>query len=69
MRGSFVIDPDGILRAFEVHHNDVGRSVDELVRKVKAAQFVRDNPGSVCPVNWQAGGETLKPGLDLVGKI
>ena len=69
LRGSFVIDPDGIVKALEVHDNDVGRSIDELMRKVMAAQFVRDNPGNVCPVNWEKGGETLKPGLDLVGKI
>lgn len=69
LRGSFVIDPDGVLKAFELHDNSIGRSADELLRKLKAAQFVRQNGGEVCPANWQPGKETLKPGLDLVGKI
>ena len=69
LRGTFIIDPDGILKAFELHDNSIGRSGDELIRKIKAAQFVRENGGEVCPANWQPGKETLKPGLDLVGKI
>lgn len=69
LRGTFVIDPDGILKAFEIHDNSIGRSSEELLRKVKAAQFVREHGGEVCPVNWQPGQKTLKPGLDLVGKI
>lgn len=69
LRGTFVIDPDGIVRTLEIHNNDIGRSIDELIRKIKAAQFVRDHPGEVCPVNWDEGKQTLKSGLDLVGKI
>ena len=69
LRGTFIIDPDGILKAFEINNNDIGRSGDELLRKIKAAQFVRENGGEVCPANWQPGKQTLKPGLDLVGKI
>ena len=69
LRGSFVIDPDGVLKAFELHDNSIGRSADELLRKVKAAQFIRENGGEVCPANWQPGKPTLKPGVDLVGKI
>ena len=69
LRGSFVIDPDGVLKAFEMHDNSIGRSAAELLRKVQAAQFVRKNPGLVCPANWKPGAKTLKPGLDLVGKI
>lgn len=69
LRGSFVIDPDGILRAYEMNDLPIGRSTDELLRKLKAAQFVRENKGEVCPANWQPGKKTLKPGLDLVGKI
>ncbi len=69
LRGSFVIDPDGILKAFEIHDNSIGRSADELLRKIQAAKFVREHGGEVCPANWKPGGETLKPGLDLVGKI
>ncbi|MBS3167577.1 redoxin domain-containing protein [Candidatus Woesearchaeota archaeon] len=69
LRGSFVIDPDGILKAFELHDNSIGRSAKELLRKLRAAKFVREHGGEVCPANWEPGKETLKPGLDLVGKI
>lgn len=69
LRGTFIIDPDGILKAFELHDNSIGRSSDELLRKIKAAQFVREHGGEVCPANWQPGKQTLKPGLELVGKI
>src|SRR3989338_1239798 len=69
LRGSFVIDPDGILKAYELHDNSIGRSADELLRKVQAAKFVAEHDGEVCPANWRPGTSTLKPGLDLVGKI
>lgn len=69
LRGSFIIDPDGVLRAFEVHANNVGRNIDELLRKVQAAKFVRENGGEVCPVNWKPGAKTLKPSVELVGKL
>ena len=69
LRGTFIIDPDGILKAYELHDNSIGRSVQELIRKVQAAQFVKEHKGEVCPVEWKPGSKTLKPGLDLVGKI
>ncbi len=69
LRGSFIIDPDGILRAFEMNDNSIGRNAHELLRKVQAAKFVRENKGLVCPASWEPGKKTLKPGLDLVGKI
>lgn len=69
LRGSFIIDPDGVLKAFEIHDNSIGRSASELLRKLHAAQFVREHGGEVCPANWKPGADTLKPGLDLVGKI
>ncbi len=69
LRGSFVIDPDGVLKAYEIHDNSVGRSIEELLRKVQAAKFVREHKGEVCPAKWKPGNNTLKPGLDLVGKI
>lgn len=69
LRGSFIIDPDGVLKCWELHDNSIGRSAKELLRKVKAAKFVRDNKGEVCPASWEPGKKTLKPGLDLVGKI
>lgn len=68
-RGSFIIDPDGVLKCAEIQDNSIGRSAQELLRKVQAAKFVRENKGEVCPANWQPGKKTLKPGLDLVGKI
>jgi peroxiredoxin (alkyl hydroperoxide reductase subunit C) len=69
LRGSFLIDPEGILRAFEIHDNSIGRNADELFRKLEAAKFVQEHGGEVCPANWKPGSETLKPELDLVGKI
>jgi len=69
LRATFVIDPDGIIKAFEFHNNDIGRSVHELLRKIEAAKFTREHNGEVCPMNWHPGEKTLKPGIDLVGKI
>ena len=69
LRGSFIIDPDGVLKAYEVHDNSIGRNAKEILRKLKAAKFVRENDGLVCPASWEPGKKTLKPGLDLVGKI
>jgi NADH-dependent peroxiredoxin subunit C len=69
LRGSFVIDPDGRLRAYELHDNSIGRSASELLRKLQAAKFVDENGGEVCPASWKPGAETLRPGVDLIGKI
>lgn len=69
LRGSFIIDPEQTLKAFEMHDNSIGRSANELMRKLQAAIFVRENKGEVCPANWKPGEKTLKPNLDLVGKI
>jgi peroxiredoxin (alkyl hydroperoxide reductase subunit C) len=68
-RGTFVIDPDGVIQVMEVTAEGVGRNAAELVRKVKAAIYVREHPGEVCPAKWEEGAETLAPSLDLVGKI
>jgi peroxiredoxin len=69
LRGSFLISPEGQLKTIEIHNNDVGRSGKELLRKIRAAKFVREHKGNVCPASWEPGEETLKPGMDLVGKI
>jgi peroxiredoxin len=69
LRGTFVIDPDGVIQAMEVHADGVGRSATELFRKFQAAKFVAEHGGQVCPASWQPGDDTLKPGLDMVGKI
>ena len=68
-RGTFLVDPDGIIVAVEINAGSIGRNADVLVDKIKAAQYVRNNPGEVCPAKWKEGGSTLKPSLDLVGKI
>jgi NADH-dependent peroxiredoxin subunit C len=68
-RATFIIDPDGVVQAMEINADGIGRDASTLVNKIKAAQYVRNNPGEVCPAKWQEGGETLKPSLDLVGKI
>lgn len=68
LRGTFVVDPDGVLKIAEINDLGIGRSAKELLRKVRAAKFVREN-GEVCPASWEPGKETLKPGADLVGKI
>lgn len=68
-RGTFLVDPDGKIKLSEVQDNGIGRNAEELVRKVQAAQFIAKHPDQVCPAKWKPGAETLKPGLDLVGKI
>lgn len=69
LRGTFLADPDGIIQVAEIHALGIGRSAKDMVRKVKAAQYVREHDGEVCPAAWEQGEETLKPSLDLVGKI
>jgi peroxiredoxin (alkyl hydroperoxide reductase subunit C) len=69
LRGTFVINPEGQIKVLEIHDNGIGRDASELLRKVKAAQYVASHPGEVCPAKWQEGAKTLKPSLDLVGKI
>ena len=69
LRGTFIIDPEGIIRVAEIHDNDIGRNVQETLRKIQAAKFVAEHDGKVCPSNWNPGDDTLEPNLDLVGKI
>ena len=69
LRGSFIIDPESVLKAYEIHDNSIGRSAKELLRKLQAAIFVKEHKGEVCPASWKPGEKTLKPGLDLIGKI
>lgn len=68
-RGTFLINPEGKIKLAEVNDNGIGRNADELIRKIQAAQYVAKNPNEVCPAKWSPGAKTLKPGLDLVGKI
>lgn len=69
LRGTFVIDPEGRIKLCEIHDNGIGRDAKELLRKVRAAQYVASHPGEVCPAKWSEGAKTLKPSLDLVVKI
>lgn len=68
-RGTFVCDPQGLIKIVEIQDNAIGRNADELLRRVEAAQFVATHEGEVCPAKWKQGKETLKPSIDLVGKI
>ncbi|WP_321494743.1 alkyl hydroperoxide reductase subunit C [uncultured Desulfobacter sp.] len=68
-RGTFLVNPEGQIKLAEINDNGIGRNADELLRKVKAAQYIAANPYEVCPAKWKEGAKTLKPGLDLVGKI
>jgi NADH-dependent peroxiredoxin subunit C len=68
-RATFIIDPDGVVKAIDMHDNSIGRSTAEILRKLEASVYVRGHKGEACPASWQPGGKTLKPGLNLVGKI
>lgn len=68
-RGSFIVNPDGKIVAYEVNAGNVGRNADELLRKVQACQFVYEHGDQVCPAKWKPGAETLTPSLDLVGML
>lgn len=68
-RGTFVIDPDGLVKIAEINDNGIGRNAEELLRKIAAAQFVAEHGDQVCPARWKQGDATLTPGIDLVGKI
>ena len=68
-RGTFVIDPDGTIQLVEINAGGIGRNAVELLRKIKAAQYVAAHPNEVCPAKWEEGDDTLAPSLDLVGKI
>lgn len=69
LRGTFIIDPDGILRSMEINDNSIGRSGKELVRKLKAAQYVRAHGGQACPASWEEGDTTLDTGIEGAGKM
>ena len=68
-RGTFVINPEGMIKTAEVHSNEIARDVKETLRKLKAAQYTSAHPGEVCPAKWNEGAKTLAPSIDLVGKI
>lgn len=69
LRGTFIINPEGVIKTAEVHSNEIARDISETLRKLKAAQYTAAHPGEVCPAKWKEGVATLTPSLDLVGKI
>src|SRR6195952_2695731 len=69
LRGTFIINPEGIIKTAEVHSNEIARDVKETLRKVKAAKYTAEHPGEVCSAKWNDGASTITPSLDLVGKI
>src|SRR3989344_1242695 len=69
LRGTFIIDPAGVLRSMEINDNSIGRRAAETLRKLQAAQYVETHKGQVCRASWETGGDTLEPGLNLVGKL
>lgn len=69
LRGTFIVNPQGLIQTIEVHPDGIGRVASELLRRVKAAQYIAAHPNEVCPAKWNEGAETLKPSFDLVGKI
>lgn len=68
-RATFLLDPQGNIQFYEMTADGIGRNADEMIRKIKAAQFIASHPGEVCPAKWEQGEETLAPSIDLVGKI
>jgi len=69
LRGTFIINPEGVIKTAEIHSNEIARDISETLRKLKATQYTAAHPGEVCPAKWKEGAATLTPSLDLVGKI
>ncbi len=68
-RGVYIIDPDGKLQAYEIVADNIGRAAGEILRKLKALAFVRDNPNQACPASWDTGAKSLTPDISIVGKV
>jgi alkyl hydroperoxide reductase subunit AhpC len=68
-RATFIVDPDGVVRAVYVVTDRVGRSAGEIVRLVRALKYVRENPGISCPASWDESKPTLKPNIAISGKV
>ena len=69
LRATFIVDPEGKIKSMEMNDNGIGRNIAEVLRKLRAIKFVRENPDAVCPAGWQPGEEVIKPKFDLIGKI
>ena len=68
-RGTFIVDPDGVLRSSEIVSDSIGRNTSEIIRQIKALKFVKENPGRVCPASWDEGALTLQPNIKNAGKV
>ncbi len=68
-RAVFIVDPEGILRSVEIVADAIGRSAGEILRQVRALNFVKNNPGKVCPASWDEGAPTLTPSIKKAGKV
>jgi peroxiredoxin len=69
LRGTFIINPDGILVSSEINFYNVGRNADELSRKMEANAYLQQHPDEACPANWKAGAKTLRPNEKMVGRV
>jgi alkyl hydroperoxide reductase subunit AhpC len=70
LRGTFIIDPDGTLLNSEVNFYNLGRNVEEILRKIRANVHLASSPAEACPAQWKKEGDkTLKPSAKIVGKI
>lgn len=69
LRATFIVNPEGIIKAYEIHDNSIGRNIEETLRVLKAAKFVSEHKGMVCPASWKPGKKVLKPSVNLIGKI
>ncbi len=68
-RGTFIIDPENVVRGIEVTSGPLGRNSDELIRKIEALQFMAAHPGTACPAKWAVGSKTLKPSIKIAGHV
>ena len=69
LRGTFIVNPEGILVSSEIHLYNVGRNSDELVRKLQANTYLAAHPVEACPAKWQPGDKTLTPSKEMVGHV
>ncbi len=69
LRATVLVNPEGVIKSYDLHDNDIGRSCEEIIRKLQAAKYVSEHSGEVCPASWKPGAKTLKPSEDLIGKI
>ncbi len=69
LRGTFIINPEGVLVGSEINYYNVGRNAEELVRKMRANVYLMSHPDEACPAKWEPGKKTLKPSEEIVGRV